>query len=228
MYKPGVTPNEDEFHQWVFDHHGIKRPTGAIPPSLQQSEHWSKTAAVWDDEIPSTPPQEVVHHPEPPTVVNVKTPFGQGMNKGDAWMDNRMPFIYHPHTNTVYMGNQGTHHGYIAEHIENPPLSASDGQPSEWRGMINTNEDFTPLYQNNIHWWNFYGDQPSHPWKQKQIEDTVAAKYPEFMWDREAEPEDIEEDWDDEPHYSSNMEDEWVASDEPVFSLTLPESRWQM
>jgi hypothetical protein len=97
----------------------------------------------------------------------------------NEWINNRVPFLFDPKTNTVHMGQKSTHHGDLYRAV-----GVDWDMNTLHEGMVNTKPG---IGEPNIEWWNAPPDKAT-------IEHEVFTKYPHYKWAEEQPQQEGEND----------------------------------
>lgn len=133
--------------------------------------------------------------------------------------DWRVPVLYHKPTQRLYVGREGMEHGDLARQFS---------LPSPWKTSLDAHHEVAPGFidtngtvgEGGLQFFSGYeppGGNLFHDWAEQKY--GVRAK-PKI--NPPAQPGDI---W---SSYHPRQDDEWVAEDEPSFSATIPEPRWNV
>lgn len=128
----------------------------------------------------------------------------------------RVPALYHHPTGKMYVGKEGMEHTDLARQFALPKPWKSAGDPAKevHPGFIDLDNKSDRI---GLNWYGGFVPRNNHEYE-KWVEDNYGIS---------ANP--VQDDLGEQEIWSSyhpTQEEEWVAEDEPVFSATIPEGRW--
>ena len=173
-----IDPNRQGAKGAIFDENWMDgegaRAFDVIPPHVMDAvgEHFGVTPRGADEGLSS------IFSRKAPNIVELDTATGTQGQYG--WFDIRRPFIYHPESNTIYMGNANSHHPDVHKAVSEAfPEHYGVGVPyPNYQGMIHNTAEVKDYndYMGPVHWWQ-------QPKDSDLVEETLRNHYPEINWD---------------------------------------------